>query len=314
MLDLASVRLFILAVEFGNLTRAAEAAGTVQPVVSARIKGLEAALGRKLLERTPRFVRPTEDGLSFLAKARALLAAHDDAMRFDDAPTVRFVIGASDHALGTGLEHVIRHVRAALPLRSAVELRLGLSQQVRTAFDEGELDAVIIRREAGARTARCWVSTPRLAIHGRRCRCSGSADPPGHAGSQLRGPLNGGAPSRCRPSALARSLRRRLLQRIGRCGAGRSRHRPDGGGRLGADERRGCALRPSRAAALGDRDVRPCQLPGGGHRRTGAGGCGAVHVAGCVSGARPCWARTRPGFAHIAAHSRDEPVSPSSEC
>lgn len=149
MLDLASVRLFILAVEFGNLTRAAEAAGTVQPVVSARIKGLEAALGRKLLERTPRFVRPTEDGLSFLAKAWALLAAHDDAMRFDDAPTVRFVIGASDHALGTGLEHVIRHVRAALPLRSAVELRLGLSQQVRTAFDEGELDAVIIRREAG---------------------------------------------------------------------------------------------------------------------------------------------------------------------
>lgn len=149
MLDLASVRLFILAVEFGNLTRAAEAAGTVQPVVSARIKALEAALDRKLLERTPRFVRPTEDGLAFLAKARALMAAHDEATRFDDAPSVRFVIGASDHALGTGLEHVIRHVRAALPHRSAVELRLGLSQQVRTAFDEGELDAVIIRREVG---------------------------------------------------------------------------------------------------------------------------------------------------------------------
>lgn len=149
MLDLTSVRLFILAVEFENLTRAAEAAGTVQPVVSARIKGLEAALGRKLLERTPRFVRPTEDGLGFLIKARALMAAHDEATRFDDAPAVRIVIGASDHALGTGLEHVIRHVRAALPARSAVELRLGLSQQVRSSFDEGELDAVIIRREAG---------------------------------------------------------------------------------------------------------------------------------------------------------------------
>ncbi|MCJ2032860.1 LysR family transcriptional regulator [Methylobacterium sp. J-068] len=149
MLDLVSVRLFILAVEFGNLTRAAEAAGTVQPAVSARIKGLEAALGRKLLERTPRFVRPTEDGLAFLAKARALMAAHDEATRFDDAPTVRIVIGASDHALGTGLEHVIRHVRAVLPTRSVVELRLGLSQQVRTSFDEGDLDAVIIRREAG---------------------------------------------------------------------------------------------------------------------------------------------------------------------
>lgn len=149
MLDLASVRLFILAVEFENLTRAAEAAGTVQPVVSNRIKGLEAALGRKLLERTPRFVRPTEDGVAFLAKARALMAAHDEATRFDDEPMVRLVIGASDHALGTGLEHVIRHVRAALPSRSLVELRLGLSQQVRTSFDEGDLDAVIIRREAG---------------------------------------------------------------------------------------------------------------------------------------------------------------------
>ena len=51
MLDLASVRLFVLAAELGNLTRAAEAAGTVQPVVSARLKGLEAALGRKLLAR-----------------------------------------------------------------------------------------------------------------------------------------------------------------------------------------------------------------------------------------------------------------------
>lgn len=149
MLDLASVRLFILAVEFGNLTRAAEAAGTVQPVVSTRLKGLEAALGRQLLERTPRFVRPTEDGVAFLAKARALMAAHDKAACFDDEPTMRFAIGASDHALGTGLEHVIRHVRAALPSRSALELRSGTSQQVRASFDEGELDAVIIRREAG---------------------------------------------------------------------------------------------------------------------------------------------------------------------
>lgn len=149
MLDLVSVRLFVLAVEFGNLTRAAEAAGTVQPVVSARIKALEAVLGRKLLERTPRFVRPTEDGAAFLVKARALIAAHDDAARFDDAPKIRFAIGASDHALGAGLEPVIRHVRAALPPRSAIELRLGMSQHVRGLFDGGELDAVIIRREMG---------------------------------------------------------------------------------------------------------------------------------------------------------------------
>src|SRR5437763_325524 len=104
MLDLDSVRLFVLAVEFGNLTRAAEAAGTVQPVVSQRLKGLEATLGRKLLERTPRFVRPTEDGRMFLTRARSLLAAHDDAVHFSGAPAIRFSFGASDHALGIGLE------------------------------------------------------------------------------------------------------------------------------------------------------------------------------------------------------------------
>ena len=71
------------------------------------------------------------------------------AARLDGEPVTRFAIGASDHALGTGLEHVIRHVRAALPPRSAIELRLGMSHHVRASFDDGELDAVIIRREAG---------------------------------------------------------------------------------------------------------------------------------------------------------------------
>lgn len=149
MLDLVSVRLFLLVVEFGNLTRAAEAAGTVQPVVSARIKALEAMLGFRLLERTPRFVRLTSDGVAFVDRARLLMAAHDEALRPDPRPAPRLAIGASDHVLGTGLEQVIRQLRLALPARSSIELRVGLSQHVRAAFDAGELDAAIVRREAG---------------------------------------------------------------------------------------------------------------------------------------------------------------------
>ncbi|MCQ8276844.1 LysR family transcriptional regulator [Acetobacteraceae bacterium KSS8] len=149
MLDLFSVRLFILTVEFGSLTRAAEAAGTVQPVVSARLKGLEAALGRRLLERTPRFVRPTADGTVFLAKAQALMAAHDDAASLRGGPAERFAIGFSDHALGAGLERMLGRLRNALPPGSVIDLRLDLSQRLRAAFDDGLLDAVIVRREAG---------------------------------------------------------------------------------------------------------------------------------------------------------------------
>jgi DNA-binding transcriptional LysR family regulator len=80
MLDLEDVRLFVLVADHGNLTRAAEAAGTVQPVVSQRIKKLETALGRKLLDRSPRLVRLTAAGTDFLERSRALLIAHDAAI------------------------------------------------------------------------------------------------------------------------------------------------------------------------------------------------------------------------------------------
>ncbi len=150
MLDLASVRLFVLAAEFGNLTRAAEAAGTVQPVVSQRLRTLEALLGRRLLERTPRFVRLTSDGEAFLARARALLAAHDEALRFSAEPDIRFALAASDHALGVSMEPVLRQVRSALPRAAALEVRMGLSHQMRELFETGEVDAAIIRRDGGS--------------------------------------------------------------------------------------------------------------------------------------------------------------------
>jgi len=149
MLDLESVRLFVLAIEFGNLTRAAEAAGTVQPVVSQRLKALEARLGRRLLDRSPRFVRPTAEGTTFLIHARALLAAHDAALRPMDAPALRVAIGLSDHAIGLGLPALLLRLRAALPAHAALDVRSGASIPLRTAFDEGELDAVVLRREAG---------------------------------------------------------------------------------------------------------------------------------------------------------------------
>jgi DNA-binding transcriptional LysR family regulator len=97
MLDLESVRLFVLAADLGNLTRAAEAAGTVQPIVSQRLKALETALGYRLLERSPRYVRLTPRGSLFLDRARPLLSAHDAALNPEDRPAVRIGLGMSDH-------------------------------------------------------------------------------------------------------------------------------------------------------------------------------------------------------------------------
>ena len=149
MLDLESVWLFVLAADYNNLTRAAEAAGTVQPVVSARIKSLETALGRKLLERTPRYVRLTDEGAHFLERARKLLAAHDLALAPSNAEPSQITIGVSDHAIGTAFDKVLRRMRAVLPPDASLSVRLGQSAQVRKLFEVGDIDLAVIRREGG---------------------------------------------------------------------------------------------------------------------------------------------------------------------
>jgi len=161
MLDLESVRLFVLATDLGNLTRAAEAAGTVQPVVSQRLKALEVSLGRKLLERTPRFVRPTPEGAAFLERARALLRAHDEALAVEDAPAPRISVAISDHALGLGIEQILARLRGALPARAIIDVRVDMSQTIRQAFDVGEVDAAVIRRDSRAGDGE-WLGTDPL--------------------------------------------------------------------------------------------------------------------------------------------------------
>ncbi|MFP4905337.1 LysR family transcriptional regulator, partial [Paraburkholderia sp. BR14261] len=69
-LDLDAVRAFVLVAELRSFTRAADALDTTQSAVSLKLKRLEAHLGKQLLERTPRVVRLSADGLTFLAAAR----------------------------------------------------------------------------------------------------------------------------------------------------------------------------------------------------------------------------------------------------
>ena len=94
MIDLESVRLFIFSVELGSLTKAAEAAGTVQPVVSQKLKMLEKRVGRRLIDRSPRHLRLTEDGQVFLPKARELLAKHEEALTFGHESPLHFSLAA----------------------------------------------------------------------------------------------------------------------------------------------------------------------------------------------------------------------------
>lgn len=149
-LDLDAVQAFALVATFSSFTRAAEAIGATQSAVSFKLKRLETFLDRRLVERTPRSVTLTAEGEAFLEHAKALLAANHRALATDDGLACRLRLGLSDHAVGPELPTLVSRLYDAEPSLQ-LEVRTGFSQQLLEAFDEGQLDAVIVRREHGQR-------------------------------------------------------------------------------------------------------------------------------------------------------------------
>lgn len=145
-LDLDAVQAFVLVADLQSFTRAAEALTTTQSAISLKLKRLEDRLGRRLLERTPRQVRLSSDGISFLDAARALLTAHERALGRMENTTVRLTLGISDHIAGDGLPTMLAQVNAFDP-GVVIEVRIGASRDVLAMYDRGELDAAIVRRD-----------------------------------------------------------------------------------------------------------------------------------------------------------------------
>ena len=92
-LDIPTVQAFLLVAELQSFTRAAEALGTTQAAVSMKLQRLESVVGKRLVERSPRAVRLTAEGATFLDNARALMQAHDRALCGEQS--VRLVTGAA---------------------------------------------------------------------------------------------------------------------------------------------------------------------------------------------------------------------------
>ena len=165
-LDVDAVRAFTLVADLASFTRAAQTDGTTQSAVSLKLKRLEARLGVRLVERTPRSVRLTADGAAFLTRARDLLAAHDRALAGAEAPERRLTIGFSDHAAGLDLAPLIARV-SSVDAALHLDVRIGMSNQIADAFEAGGLDAAVIRRDKGRRGGEPlvedtfgWFATP----------------------------------------------------------------------------------------------------------------------------------------------------------
>src|ERR1700755_2950825 len=102
-LDIATVQAFLLVADLQSFTRAAEALGTTQAAVSMKLQRLEALLGQRLVERSPRSVRLTADAQPFHDNAQALMQAHDRALAGTHPVRQQLSLGISDHAAGPEL-------------------------------------------------------------------------------------------------------------------------------------------------------------------------------------------------------------------
>jgi DNA-binding transcriptional LysR family regulator len=73
-MDLEQLRIFVRVADLASFSKAAEQLGLAKSRVSAAVRQLEAAIGTRLLQRTTRQVRLTQDGEQFLAQCKDLLA------------------------------------------------------------------------------------------------------------------------------------------------------------------------------------------------------------------------------------------------
>jgi len=169
-LDIATIKAFLLVAELRSFTRAAEALGTTQAAVSLKLQRLEALIGKRLVERSPRAVRLTADGTAFLSRARALMEAHDNALAAPDAARTQLTLGISDHAAGPELVPLLERLHT-VSSDLALSVTIGFSRTLLEAYDRGALDAVVARQEGSRRGGEKlaedelgWFASPRLAL------------------------------------------------------------------------------------------------------------------------------------------------------
>lgn len=167
-LDPEAVAAFLRTADLASFTRAAEALGTTQSLVSTRIRRLEERLGKVLLQRHPRLVRLTAEGERFLPAARDLMAAQAKALSVFASAPVRIAIGISEQAVGAEIPSVLARLAAAHP-DVVIALRIEPSRALEAAFERGELDVAIIRRLAAGRSGEVlredafgWFAAERL--------------------------------------------------------------------------------------------------------------------------------------------------------
>ena len=156
-LEIDLLRTFVAVADTGSFTAAAELVARTQSAVSLQIKRLEEIVGQRVFERTSRSLALTPAGETLLEYARRILDLNDESVRRIAGPPVTGVIrlGITEYFVPTELPRILARFAAAYP-GVQLEVRMGLSRELRQALGAGGLDAVIVRLPPADRDKAIW--------------------------------------------------------------------------------------------------------------------------------------------------------------
>lgn len=149
-LSLRDLEYAVAVAEERHFGRAAARCHVSQPALSAQVKKLEAALGARLFERTPRGVIVTEPGKNLLRQARRML---DEGRRFLELASASGAFSGElriDAIATLGpyvVPHILRPLRRRFP-EVAFVLREGQTEAILDALSAGETDLALIATPA----------------------------------------------------------------------------------------------------------------------------------------------------------------------
>ncbi|MFC0212326.1 LysR family transcriptional regulator [Paenibacillus chartarius] len=172
---------FLTVLEERSFSRAAERLGYVQSTVTAQIRLLEQACGKKLFDRLPRGVEPTRAGLEAAAYAARFVRLSEglkEAMASLDEPQGSLHVQALESFSTAHLTPVLEAFVSRYP-RIRLELAGGFLQETAEAVAAGRAELGLVPADPGRGelsfepllTERLvWVASPQV---GRRWRADG---------------------------------------------------------------------------------------------------------------------------------------------
>lgn len=157
-MDINQLETFLVVCEERNLSRAAVRLFLTQPAVTRQIQGLEADLGCRLLERTPRGVAPTAQGEELRARGVRILAelrSLKEIGQGSEGPSGELNVACSDTVVCHFLAPILGRFAQECP-RVRIRIENSVTPGIVNLVERGacELGFVLLP-----------VKNPRLAIH-----------------------------------------------------------------------------------------------------------------------------------------------------